>query len=460
MSQLRFQIGTSQRPSWRSCSIRKWDSLKESSKSFEAVILTWKLFSYQKANSVKVSQNWRSTAASPSWTCGSTLGSSRSQPHHQWRLKTQASSVARGAQVQLKVQPSSRSVQADSPSVEFKSCQWTWFGHSRVPQVQSIILWVSLVSCQSHYHCLLSNGQLSAHHEARSISVVASATKGACQESAHTLPHGSRSQKGGCLSSTQNHHHAVSLAVIVMCLMLKCMQTSKVQIQAHTLVWSVSFLVFLVLVMFTFSGHLVISFDIFLSFFVSFGVFPDVSGIFPMLGRPISSTYEEQSWKGSRHNPDLSRKKWETPPRLETPSLSQNLGLSKKGLFGSCSGRAKRPKCDNLRLQSAVRILVGWGPQSDLCFPRTDTRSISGWFFAIRYAIAIANLSLCPKYLVRFESSTRVGFRSFLDAGISKLRNSANQGIWSAIEIAWVQKRPRSELSDLAIGCDRATAKK
>ena len=35
-------------------------------------------------------------------------------------------------------------------------------------------------------------------------------------------------------------------------------------------------------------------------------------GAFP-LSRPINSTYEEHSQKGSRHNPDLSRKKWETP---------------------------------------------------------------------------------------------------------------------------------------------------
>ena len=41
----------------------------------------------------------------------------------------------------------------------------------------------------------------------------------------------------------------------------------------------------------------------------------------------------------------------------------------------------------------------------------------------------------------------------------SKLRNTANQGIWSTIEIAWLPKRPRSELSDLAIGCDRIAAK-
>ena len=40
--------------------------------------------------------------------------------------------------------------------------------------------------------------------------------------------------------------------------MLKCMMTSKIEIQVHTLVWSVSFLV---LVMFTFCGHLVISSD-------------------------------------------------------------------------------------------------------------------------------------------------------------------------------------------------------
>ena len=61
--------------------------------------------------------------------------------------------------------------------------------------------------------------------------------------------------------ATKIHHYVVSLVIIVMCLMLQCMQTSKVQIQAHTLVWSVSFPVFLVLVMFTFCGHFVISFD-------------------------------------------------------------------------------------------------------------------------------------------------------------------------------------------------------
>ena len=49
--------------------------------------------------------------------------------------------------------------------------------------------------------------------------------------------------------------------------------------------------------------------------------FPDLLGDGPgiflirpfSLVRSIKSTYEEQSWKGPRHNLDLSRKKWETP---------------------------------------------------------------------------------------------------------------------------------------------------
>ena len=61
----------------------------------------------------------------------------------------------------------------------------------------------------------------------------------------------------------------------------------------------------------------------FLSFFVLFGTFPIFlgfsrfargrSGIFPIcpfpLSQPIQSTYNEQSWKGPRHNLDLSQKK-------------------------------------------------------------------------------------------------------------------------------------------------------
>ena len=67
-----------------------------------------------------------------------------------------------------------------------------------------------------------------------------------------------KSQRGGPVRQLR-HHHVVSLndslVVIVMCPMLKCMETSKVEIQAHTLAWSVSFQVFLViLVMFTLCG--------------------------------------------------------------------------------------------------------------------------------------------------------------------------------------------------------------
>ena len=47
------------------------------------------------------------------------------------------------------------------------------------------------------------------------------------------------------------------------------------------------------------------------------------------LSRPIKSTYEEQSRKGPRHNLDLSRKKWETPPVWKPPGLA-SLNLRKK----------------------------------------------------------------------------------------------------------------------------------
>ena len=40
------------------------------------------------------------------------------------------------------------------------------------------------------------------------------------------LPLWLKSKEAGC-QTTQSHHHAVSIVVIVMCLMLKCMQTSK-----------------------------------------------------------------------------------------------------------------------------------------------------------------------------------------------------------------------------------------
>ena len=63
------------------------------------------------------------------------------------------------------------------------------------------------------------------------------------------------------------------------------------------------------------------------SFFVLFRDFPDFfSGIFPIcpfpLFRSFKSTYEEQSPKGPRHNPDLFPKNVGNPPGLETPRFS------------------------------------------------------------------------------------------------------------------------------------------
>ena len=69
------------------------------------------------------------------------------------------------------------------------------------------------------------------------------------------------------------------------------------------------------------------SFWDFLDFFRDFpDLFGDSPGIFPIcplpLCRPINSTNEEQSRKGPRHNPDLSRKKWETARFGNPPGLA------------------------------------------------------------------------------------------------------------------------------------------
>ena len=50
------------------------------------------------------------------------------------------------------------------------------------------------------------------------------------------------------------------------------------------------------------------------------GDYPGICPICPFpLSRPIKSTYEEQSRMGPRHDPDLARKKWETPGFWKTP---------------------------------------------------------------------------------------------------------------------------------------------
>ena len=63
--------------------------------------------------------------------------------------------------------------------------------------------------------------------------------------------------KRGWLSLTQSHH-VVSLVVSVMCLMLKCMETSKVQIQIKNQIWSCCLGVLVMLILF---GHFVTHFD-------------------------------------------------------------------------------------------------------------------------------------------------------------------------------------------------------
>ena len=74
---------------------------------------------------------------------------------------------------------------------------------------------------------------------------------------------------------------------------------------------------------------LVLRFLSFLGLSRFFRDFPDLlgnGGDFPIcpfpLSRAIKSTYEEQSRKGPRHNLDLSRKKWETPPVWRPPGLA------------------------------------------------------------------------------------------------------------------------------------------
>ena len=99
----------------------------------------------------------------------------------------------------------------------------------------------------------------------------------------------------------------------------------------------------------------------FLSFSRFFWDFPDLlgdgPGIFPIrpfsLSRPIKSTYEEQSWKGPRHNLDLSRKKCWKHPGLEAPrfSFSQKSreGVIRRWAFGQ-SPWSHKPVSLNRRL--------------------------------------------------------------------------------------------------------------
>ena len=82
------------------------------------------------------------------------------------------------------------------------------------------------------------------------------------------------------------------------------------------------------------------------------GGFPmlgDSSGIFPIcpfpLSRPKNSAYEEQSRKGPRHNPDLSRKKKVgNPPVWQPPSLACLSFLSRSFHVSEPSGESGKRK--------------------------------------------------------------------------------------------------------------------
>ena len=93
----------------------------------------------------------------------------------------------------------------------------------------------------------------------------------------------------------------------------------------------------------------------------------DCPGIFPISpfppSRPIrllSSTYEEQSRKGPRHNPDLSRPKWETPWFGFSQSLCNSpekwpLSLCRVGKI-ACRRGWKIGTHDRACLQLALRV--------------------------------------------------------------------------------------------------------
>ena len=90
------------------------------------------------------------------------------------------------------------------------------------------------------------------------VIVVESLHKGSVSNvTAHTCLMAQAKEKEAAVKLSESYR-VVSSDVIVMYLMLKCMKTSKEEIQAHnpSCLWR-----FVILVMFTFSGHVVAYFD-------------------------------------------------------------------------------------------------------------------------------------------------------------------------------------------------------
>ena len=123
------------------------------------------------------------------------------------------------------------------------------------------------------------------------------------------------------------------------------------------------------------------------------GIFPICPGIFPIcpfpLFRPISSTYEEQSRKGPRHNPDLSRKKWETPPVWKPPRFSFS---PKKARKSKNQERQQRPltmihsKSIAMHLPPLSRYLCESMPTCWSEVAHTDTHTHTPRQFVSRYS--------------------------------------------------------------------------
>ena len=65
--------------------------------------------------------------------------------------------------------------------------------------------------------------------------------------------------------------------------------------------------------------HPDLSCSVLIGTFLIFRDFPGFGGIVPIGPLPLIKAPTGISWKGPRHNRDLSRKKWGTPPLFENP---------------------------------------------------------------------------------------------------------------------------------------------
>ena len=143
-----------------------------------------------------------------------------------------------------------------------------------------------------------------------------------------SLPHWLKSKEAGC-QTTQSLHHVATLVVIVMCLMLKCMQTSKVEIQINNQIWSSCFWRFVILVMLILVGHFVTHFDIFISFFGQVFLFSVFSARFHSIQRSPNPRLSSHAQRGGTIL-GVFVPIWLVLPRCEATNLGV-FDLSRKG---------------------------------------------------------------------------------------------------------------------------------